>query len=54
MNNYVILERHGQWLTICLVTLDIEVFSTKQEAEYHVYECCALEEINALLLANLN
>ena len=46
MNNYLII--------LCLATLDIEVHKTKQEAEYHVYECCALEEINTLLLANLN
>jgi hypothetical protein len=54
MNNYLIIHRHGQWIVFDLTTHDLDVFSTKQEAEYHVYELCALEEINALLLANLN
>lgn len=54
MNNFAIIQRHGQWVVFDLVTHDLDVFATKQEAEYHVYECCALEEINALLLANLN
>ena len=54
MNNYLILERRGLWLVFCTVTHDFEVYQTRQEAEYHVYEALALAEITNAMLANLN
>lgn len=51
--NYLIIQRHGQWIVFDLVTHDLDVFATKELAESHVVEQITLVELNTLLCENL-